>query len=276
MKRSLKIVIGCIAAFIISIFLVSPAGADEIRLDVDGPCPTDYPIKQQISDARTNITYWLCITQYQWDIEMMGGETHAKWLASGKTYDATQDISNWKTEKAAIERLRLDTEALAKSEAQNNPNTQVCKAFNYTSKYNGSGGGTFCTIHTETVDVSVPEVAQPPVEASAFTALALPSANKAITQQSSASAEVTAVNKVTAKYLTTAAKSIKKMKLKKMTYTFARAPKGSEVSITKVSGDSCFVNKRSVYLGSNSECTVSVTITKKGLVQGAKVLTFIR
>lgn len=156
MKRSLKISIGILATFLLSLFLVSPAGANEVRLDVDGPCPTEYPIKQQISDARTNITYWLCVSQYQWDIEMMGGETHAKWLASGKTYDATQDILNWKAEKAAIEKLRLDTEALAKSEAQKNPNTQVCKAYNYTSKYNGSGGGSFCTIHTETVDVSSP------------------------------------------------------------------------------------------------------------------------
>jgi hypothetical protein len=243
---------------------------------VDGPCPIDYPIKQQISDARTNVTYFLCISQYQWDIEMMGGETHAKWLASGKTYDATQDISNWKSEKAAIEKLRLDTEALAKSEAQKNPNTQVCKAYNYTSKYNGSGGGSFCTIHTETIDVSVPAPNPTSIEPVSISSFSVNGSGSTRVSTVAAPNEITAVNGITAKYLSNATTSIKKMKLNKMTYTFAKAPKGSTVTITKIAGDSCFVNKRTVYLGKKSECSVSVTVTKKGVVQGVKTLSFMR
>ena len=141
MKRSLKIAIGVLVTFLISLFLVNPASAEVIRMDTDGPCPTTHPIKHQISDAQTGVTYFNCMTQYQWDIEMIGGDTHAKWLASGETYDAAQDIANWKAERAAIEKLRADTEALAKAEAIKNPNTQVCKAYSYTSTYNGSGGG---------------------------------------------------------------------------------------------------------------------------------------
>lgn len=274
MKRSLKIAVGLVTSLLLSLVVASPAGAEVIRLDVDGPCPDGYPIKHQISDARTGVTYFNCMSQYQWDIEMIGGETHAKWLASGQTYDATQDIANWKAERAAIEKLRTDTEALAKSEAQKYPNTQICKAYNYTSIYNGSGGGSYCTIHTETVDVSVQPVTNNPVESIQPASVSVMSVASATVEAIPTVVEIPAATQVTAKYLSNTTKAVKK--LKKMKYTFPKGPKGTSVNVAKVSGDSCFVTGRTVYLGKNSECSVAVTVTKKGVIQGVRALTFVR
>lgn len=273
MKRSNKLVIGLLTAVTLLAGAISPAFAvDEIRLNTDTACPDGYPIKGQVSDVRSGVTYWTCKSQYAWDIEMMGGDTHAKWLASGGTYDASQDIANWKAERVAIEKLRTDTEALAKAVAQENPNTQVCKAYSYTSTYNGSGGGSFCTIHVATVDVSVPQVVSSPasdaVSASAFKlSVALVAPQATVT-------EVAPANKATSSYFKSTTKATKK--LKKMSYTFAKGPKGSVVSVAKTAGDSCFVTGRTVFLGKGSECTVSVTVTKKGAVQGIKTYIFVR
>ena len=277
MKRSLKIAIGVLVTFLISLFLVSPASAEVIRMDTDGPCPISHPIKHQITDAQTGVTYFNCMTQYQWDIEMIGGDTHAKWLASGEAYDATQDIANWKAELAAIEKLRADTEALAKAEAIKNPNTQICKAYNYTSTYNGSGGGSFCTIHTETVDVSVKPVEPVEPEQSALIQMSTASALQVLDTQTKYSVivkDVPAVTSVTAKYFSNTTKAVKK--LKKMKYTFPKGPKSTVIAVSKIAGDSCFVSGRTVYLGKNSECTVSVSISKKGVLQGTKTLSFVR
>jgi hypothetical protein len=269
MKRSIKIASGVFISFLISLFLVSPANADDVRFNGDHACPALYPIKQMVIDVAANTTTTVCITQYQWDIEMMGGDTHSKWLSSGGTYDATRDIANWKAERSAIEQLRTDTEALAKAEAIKYPNTQVCKAYSYTSTYNGSGGGSFCTIHTETIDVSVRPITPPVGDTTT-----LMSTNSVASSAVFATVDVPAATSVTAKYFASTTKAVKK--LKKMSYTFAKGPKGTEVKVAKTAGDSCFVAGRTVYLGSKSECSVAVTVTKKGVVQGVKTLTFVR
>lgn len=263
MKRSIKLALTVFTAFLLTLFLVSPASADTVSFDGDHACPTLYPIKTMVIDVRANTTTTVCLTQYEWDIQMVGGETHAKWLASGGTYDATQDISNWKAERVAIEKLRTDTEALAKSVAEANPNTQVCKAYSYTSTYNGSGGGSFCTIYVATVDVSVQA---PTSNAVTFGAASFGAVSPV--------AEVSPANKVTANYFASTTKATKK--LKKMSYTFAKGPKGSNVSVTKTAGEACFVTGRTVYLGKGTQCSVSVTVANKGVVQGVKTYTFVR
>lgn len=139
-------------SFLASLVIALPAQAEVLRMDQDGLCPASHPIKGQISDARTGVTYYECKTQYDWDIEMMGGAAYQRWLDSGKTLDMTADIAYWKSEKSLIEQKRIDAEAAAKAEADANPGVQVCKSWNYESIYNGSGGGSICTITPNPAD----------------------------------------------------------------------------------------------------------------------------
>jgi hypothetical protein len=155
MKRSKKMVFGLIATLLISLFLVNPVTADEVRMDTDGPCPTDYPTKHQISDASTGITYWICKSEYQWEIEKIGGDTHKKWLESGGTYDASADIAAAKAEQDYINQLRAQVERDAVAEARTKPNTQVCKQASYQTVYHGGGGFSTCHIYVPETNVSI-------------------------------------------------------------------------------------------------------------------------
>ena len=56
-------------------------------------------------------------------------------------------IADWKYEKISIQLLRLGAETLLEAEAQVNPGVQVCKAYRFVSTFNGSGGGSICTIY---------------------------------------------------------------------------------------------------------------------------------
>ena len=146
MRISRRFVVVVLLSFLATAVVSSPAHADDGRFSGDHSCPELYPIKQAVIDVAANTYTTICITQYQWDIELMGGTTYEKWLASGKTYDAHADIALWKAEKAGIELLRTTAEADAKAAADADPGLQVCKSWNYTSVYNGSGGGSICTI----------------------------------------------------------------------------------------------------------------------------------
>lgn len=146
MRISRRLALAISLSFLSAVVVASPVAADDVRFSGDHACPDLYPIKQMVVDARSGSVQTICVTQYQWDIEMIGGATHEKWIASGKTYDAHADISAWKAEKAGIELLRTTAEAEAKAAADADPGLQVCKSWNYTSIYNGSGGGSICTI----------------------------------------------------------------------------------------------------------------------------------
>lgn len=155
MKNSIKLAVGLATSLIISVLVATSAGADELRLDTDGPCPESHPTKHQISDASTGITYWICKTEYQWEIEKIGGETHQKWLESGGNYDATADIAAAKAEQDYINNLRAQVEREAIAEARTKPNTQVCKSANYQTVYHGGGGFSSCHIYVPETNVSV-------------------------------------------------------------------------------------------------------------------------
>lgn len=152
MRTRSRLNLGICLALVTSLFIALPAHAEVIRMDEDGLCPASHPIKGQISDARTGVTYYECKTQYDWDIEMMGGDAYQRWIDSGKTLDMTADIAYWKAEKSLIEQKRIAAEAAAKAEADANPGVQICKSWSYESIYNGSGGGSICTITPNPAD----------------------------------------------------------------------------------------------------------------------------
>ncbi|MFM1819547.1 MAG: hypothetical protein RIS61_1145 [Actinomycetota bacterium] len=154
MNRSVRISVSAVLAFAFSIFMIGSSLADEIRMDTDGTCPATHPTKHQISDASTGITYWICKTEYQWEIEKIGGDTHQKWLESGGSYDASADIAASKAEQDYINQLRAQVEQDAISEARTKPNTQVCKSANYQTVYHGSGGFSSCHTYVPETNVS--------------------------------------------------------------------------------------------------------------------------
>jgi hypothetical protein len=223
----------------------------------------DHPIKGMTFDARSGAVSTQCYTQTYWDMNMIGGQVFDDFRAAvnqGSNYDEAAVnlvISDWKAEKAAIEALRTDAENRAQVAADAHPGDMICKAWSYTSKYNGSGGGSVCMVSNTPVDVSVKH----------------PVANPAT--DSVVSESLSAATPVAVRYFAKAA-ATPKFQGAKLKFTLPKAPKGTKLTVFKSAGSDCSLKGRVVKASVTGTCELTMTITKKGAILGTQKLTFTR
>ena len=278
-RTALVLAIGTALALAFS-FVPTPAhGATTTHvLNYEGEvtCPDTNPIKGMTFDARSGRVTTQCYTQFYWDANMMGGEVFMEFDAviragytpgSAMIERVTQAVSDWKAERVAIDALRDDAQRRAQAAADASPGDVICKAWGYTSRYNGSGGGSVCAVNNNPVDVSVKTPAPAPIETPAVTTPTAPSAPSVTPPVS----ETITSDAVATRYF---AKTNKIPNLSGFAtkLTFPKAPKGTAIKIKKSAGDSCKIKGRVVSVKSSGTCDLTVTLSRKGKVVGSQTL----
>jgi hypothetical protein len=256
------------------------------KLNFEGEvtCPDSNPIKGMTYDARSGHVSTQCYTQFYWDANMMGGELFMEFdavIIANQNPDAeltarvAQAVSDWRAERVAIDALRDDAQRRAQAQADANPGDVICKAWSYTSRYNGSGGGTACAVNNNPVDVSV---SQPNPTPTSTTAPAQPVDATTPTTTSSpviAPAPKKIIGDAAAiKYFAAAKKIIKQSTLKSK-ITLPKAPLGTKITIKKSSGNSCKIIGRTVEVKKTGSCSLNVTIHRNNKLVGKQKLVII-
>jgi hypothetical protein len=260
--RSRFVIIFAIALALVLVPIVAHASPTPAVLNFPGEvdCATvypDHPIKGMTYDARSGAVSTQCYTQEYWDMNLIGGkvfEDYQAALSLGQTFDAATIIADWKSEKVAIEALRVDAEVRAQTGADASPGDVVCKAWSYTSIYNGSGGGSVCKVNNSPVDVSVKR----------STATSVTSATSA--------EHTTSATPLAARYFAKTA-STPKLTGAKLKFTLPRAPKGTKLNVFKSAASSCNLKGRVVKSAGVGVCELTLTITRHGALLGTQTLT---
>ena len=274
-RTALIVAIGTALALAFS-FVPTPAhGATTVhKLNYEGEvtCPDSNPIKGMTFDARSGHVSTQCYTQFYWDANMMGGEVFMEFdavIRAGYTPGTamiervTAAVADWKAERIAIDALRDDAQRRAQAAADASPGDVICKAWSYTSRYNGSGGGSVCAVNNNPVDVSrQPAPAPAPSESVAPVPAPVETAPVA---------ETVTTDAVATRYF---AKTNKIPNLSGFAtkLTFPKAPKGTKIKIAKSAGDSCKVSGRVVKVKASGTCDLTVTLSRKGKVVGSQTL----
>ena len=259
-RTALFVAIGTALAMAFS-FVPTPAHGSVIthKLNYEGEvtCPSSNPIKGMTYDVPTGRVTTQCYTQFYWDANMMGGELFMEFdavVSANQVPDAAltarvaQAVSDWKTERIAIDGLRDDAQRRAQAAADASPGDVICKAWSYTSRYNGSGGGSVCAVNNNPVDVSVRDQDSGAVSA------------KSVTSDVAASRYFARTTKIP---------SFSGFATK---ITFPKAPKGTKIKIKKSAGDNCKVSGRVVKVKATGTCDLTVTLSRKGKVVGTQTL----
>ena len=274
-RTALIVAIGTALALAFS-FVPTPAhGATTVhKLDYEGEgsCPESNPIKGMTFDARSGHVSTQCYTQFYWDANMMGGEVFMEFdaaIRAGLTPGAamiervTTAVADWKAERIAIDALRDDAQRRAQAAADASPGDVICKAWSYTSRYNGSGGGSVCAVNNNPVDVSrqpAPAPAPAPSETVVPAPVVTPPIAETVTSDAVATRYFAKTNKIP--NLSGFATKL----------TFPKAPKGTKIKIAKSAGDSCKVKGRVVNVKASGTCDLTVTLSRKGKVVGSQTL----
>ena len=274
-RTALIVAIGTALALAFS-FVPTPAhGATTVhKLNYEGEvtCPDSNPIKGMTFDARSGHVSTQCYTQFYWDANMMGGEVFMEFdavIRAGYTPGTamiervTAAVADWKAERIAIDALRDDAQRRAQAAADASPGDVICKAWSYTSRYNGSGGGSVCAVNNNPVDVSrQPAPAPAPSESVAPVPAPVETAPVA---------ETVTTDAVATRYF---AKTNKIPNLSGFAtkLTFPKAPKGTKIKIANSAGDSCKVSGRVVNVKASGTCDLTVTLSRKGKVVGSQTL----
>jgi hypothetical protein len=223
-------------------------------------------------DARSGHVSTQCYTQFYWDANMMGGEVFMEFdavIRAGYTPSAamiervTNAVADWKAERIAIDALRDDAQRRAQAAADASPGDVICKAWSYTSRYNGSGGGSVCAVNNNPVDVSrqpAPAPAPAPSETVVPAPVVTPPVAETITSDAVATRYFAKTNRIP--NLSGFATKL----------TFPKAPKGTKIKIKKSTGDSCKVKGRVVQVRATGTCDLTVTLSRKGKVVGSQTL----
>ena len=274
-RTALIVAIGTALALAFS-FVPTPAhGATTVhKLNYEGEvtCPDSNPIKGMTFDARSGHVSTQCYTQFYWDANMMGGEVFMEFdavIRAGYTPGTamiervTAAVADWKAERIAIDALRDDAQRRAQAAADASPGDVICKAWSYTSRYNGSGGGSVCAVNNNPVDVSR-QPAPAPAPSESFAPAPAPVETAPV-------AETVATDAVATRYF---AKTNKIPNLSGFAtkLTFPKAPKGTKIKIAKSAGDSCKVSGRVVKVKASGTCDLTVTLSRKGKVVGSQTL----
>ena len=277
-RTGLIVAIGTALALAFS-FVPTPAhGATTVhKLNYEGEvtCPDSNPIKGMTFDARSGHVSTQCYTQFYWDANMMGGEVFMEFdavIRAGYTPGTamiervTAAVADWKAERIAIDALRDDAQSRAQAAADASPGDVICKAWSYTSRYNGSGGGSVCAVNNNPVDVSVPQPA--PVSSQA------PDSAEAVAPDSDIAAPVveTITSDAVANRYFAKTNKIPNLSGFATKLTFPNAPKGTQIKIKKLTGDSCQVSGRVVKVKTSGTCDITVTLSRKGKVVGSQTL----
>ena len=276
-RTALIVAIGTALALAFS-FVPTPAhGATTVhKLNYEGEvtCPDSNPIKGMTFDARSGHVSTQCYTQFYWDANMMGGEVFMEFdavIRAGYTPGTamiervTAAVADWKAERIAIDALRDDAQRRAQAAADASPGDVICKAWSYTSRYNGSGGGSVCAVNNNPVDVSrQPAPAPAPAPSESVAPVPAPVETAPV-------AETVATDAVATRYF---AKTNKIPNLSGFAtkLTFPKAPKGTKIKIAKSAGDSCKVSGRVVKVKASGTCDLTVTLSRKGKVVGSQTL----
>ncbi len=271
-RTALVLAIGTALALAFS-FVPTPAhGATTVhKLNYEGEvsCPDSNPIKGMTFDVATGRVTTQCYTQFYWDANMMGGEVFMEFdavIRANQTPDSaliarvTQAVSDWKAERVAIDALREDAQRRAQAAADASPGDVICKAWSYTSRYNGSGGGSVCAVNNNPVDVSVKAPTPAPVVDPATPVVTPAPVSETITSDAVATRYFAKTNKIP--NLSGFATKL----------TFPKAPKGTKIKIAKSAGDSCKVSGRVVSVKASGTCDLTVTLSRKGKVVGSQTL----
>ena len=274
-RTALIVAIGTALALAFS-FVPTPAhGATTVhKLNYEGEvtCPDSNPIKGMTFDARSGHVSTQCYTQFYWDANMMGGEVFMEFdavIRAGYTPGTamiervTVAVADWKAERIAIDALRDDAQRRAQAAADASPGDVICKAWSYTSRYNGSGGGSVCAVNNNPVDVSR-QPAPAPAPSESFAPAPAPVETAPV-------AETVTTDAVATRYF---AKTNKIPNLSGFAtkLTFPKAPKGTKIKIAKSAGDSCKVSGRVVKVKASGTCDLTVTLSRKGKVVGSQTL----
>ena len=274
-RTALIVAIGTALALAFS-FVPTPAhGATTVhKLNYEGEvtCPDSNPIKGMTFDARSGHVSTQCYTQFYWDANMMGGEVFMEFdavISAGYTPGTamiervTAAVADWKAERIAIDALRDDAQRRAQAAADASPGDVICKAWSYTSRYNGSGGGSVCAVNNNPVDVSrQPAPAPAPSESVAPVPAPVETAPVA---------ETVTTDAVATRYFAKTNK-IPNLSGFATNLTFPKAPKGTKIKIAKSAGDSCKVKGRVVNVKASGTCDLTVTLSRKGKVVGSQTL----
>jgi len=276
-RTALIVAIGTALALAFS-FVPTPAhGATTVhKLNYEGEvtCPDSNPIKGMTFDARSGHVSTQCYTQFYWDANMMGGEVFMEFdavIRAGYTPGTamiervTAAVADWKAERIAIDALRDDAQRRAQAAADASPGDVICKAWSYTSRYNGSGGGSVCAVNNNPVDVSrQPAPAPAPAPSESVAPVPAPVETAPV-------AETVTTDAVATRYF---AKTNKIPNLSGFAtkLTFPKAPKGTKIKIAKSAGDSCKVKGRVVNVKASGTCELTVTLSRKGKVVGSQTL----
>jgi hypothetical protein len=274
-RTALIVAIGTALALAFS-FVPTPAhGATTVhKLNFEGEvtCPDSNPIKGMTYDAQSGHVSTQCYTQFYWDANMMGGEVFMEFdavIRAGYTPGTamiervTAAVADWKAERIAIDALRDDAQRRAQAAADASPGDVICKAWSYTSRYNGSGGGSVCAVNNNPVDVSR-QPATAPTPAPSESIVPEPVATVPVAQTVTTDAVATRYFAKTNKIPNLSGFATK--------ITFPKAPKGTKINIKKSSGDSCKVKGRVVQIRVTGSCELAVTLTRKGKVVGKQKL----
>ena len=288
-RTAMTVAIGTALALAFS-FVPTPAhGATIIhKLNYEGEvsCPESNPIKGMTFDARSGHVSTQCYTQFYWDANMMGGEVFMEFdavIRAGYTPGeamierVTAAVADWKAERITIDELRDDAQRRAQAAADASPGDVICKAWSYTSRYNGSGGGSVCAVNNNPVDVSVRQPAPAPAQIESLTAsttsatapsVAAPSA----TAPSAAASMLKASTTPAATRYFTRTSKLQSLSGFATKITFPKAPKGSKIKIKKSKGNSCTIKGRVVRVKASGTCDLTVTMSRKGKVVGKQKL----
>ena len=293
MTRSIRIAalsaITLATSLVISMMIAPPAGATPasnsaymINYSSDIICPQSHPIKVQTDNT------FQCYTQFYWDAYLMGGQAFMDFdaaIKAGRGFDTdviaavSLAVANYKVERIAIDALRDDAQRRAQAAADASPGDVICKAWSYTSVYNGSGGGSVCAVNNNPVDVSVRQPAEPQASGasaeSAMTSMSAQAISPAVTtgQQGPVLSQTFGVTTVSAaKYFKKSAKS-SKQKGTQLKFTLPKAPKGSKLTVFKSSQSDCKLKGRIVNAALAGTCELTLTITKRGKIMGIQKLT---
>lgn len=272
-RTALVLAIGTALALAFSFFPTPAHGATTVHiLNYEGEvsCPDTNPIKGMTFDVQSGRVTTQCYTQFYWDANMMGGDVFMEFdavIRANQNPDTaliakvTQAISDWKAERVAIDALRDDAQRRAQAAADASPGDVICKAWSYTSRYNGSGGGSVCAVNNNPVDVSVkaPAPVQSPT-GSPVVPVVVPPVSETVTSDAVATRYFAKTNKIP--NLSGFATKL----------TFPKAPKGTQIKIKKSASDSCKVSGRVVSVKAAGTCDLTVTLSRKGKVVGSQTL----
>ena len=283
-RTAMTVAIGTALALAFS-FVPTPAhGATIIhKLNYEGEvsCPESNPIKGMTFDARSGHVSTQCYTQFYWDANMMGGEVFMEFdavIRAGYTPGeamierVTAAVADWKAERITIDELRDDAQRRAQAAADASPGDVICKAWSYTSRYNGSGGGSVCAVNNNPVDVSVRQPAPAPAQIESLTASTTSAPAPSVAAPSAAASMLKASTTPAATLYFTRTSKLQSLSGFATKITFPKAPKGSKIKIKKSKGNSCTVKGRVVRVKASGTCDLTVTMSRKGKVVGKQKL----